>query len=296
VHFAGIDCWNISQAAFDEVVTYVRGVDPQQVAQIQALYAGIRPSSPTPVYVDSSGFSGLLQSTKEHYQTNAQQVYTLLQAHQTAYESLSSKEAFALALQSAHVILQYTKLAVLIAPSETLTGSGPGYIYRDTCMAENVAWLHDHAGGSTRIVLSAHNMHIANTTPASGLDGNNLGALLRQHYKQQYLPIGTSFFEGSFNAFNPALPQAGLASYTVEPPPAESYDYVLGSVGLPLYLLDLRQTPAGPVTSWAQGPAQLRSIGIFFDPAQRNSIQGSLHQWFDAIIHVQKTTASRPLT
>jgi erythromycin esterase len=161
-------------------------------------------------------------------------------------------------------------------------------------MAENVAWLHDHAGSSTKIVLSAHNLHIANTTPAL-LDGNNLGALLRQHYKQQYLPIGTSFFEGSFNAFNPALPQDGLVSYTVGPPPVGSYDDVLGSVGLPLYLLDLRQTPAGPVTSWVQGPAQLRSIGISFDPTQRNFIQGSLQQWFDAVIDVQKTTASRPL-
>lgn len=275
------------------MITYVRGVDPQQVAQIQALYAGIRSSSPTPVFVDYSGFSAQPQPTKEHYQNNAQQVYTLLQAHQVAYESLSSKEAFALALQSAHVILQYTKLAVLIAPSETLFGSGPGYIYRDACMAENVAWLHDHAGGSAKIVLSAHNGHIANTTPFAGLDGNNLGALLRQHYQQQYLTIGTSFFQGSFNA----LTQHGFTSYTVGPPPVGSYDYVLGSVGLPLYLLDIRQTPAGPVTSWVQGPAQLRIIGVFFDPAHEAdySIQGSLQQWFDAIIHLQKTTASRPL-
>jgi erythromycin esterase len=293
VHFAGIDCWNISQAAFDEVVAYVRGVDPQQTNLVQALYADIRPSDPTPVFVDYSGFSALPQTTKQHYQDNAQQVYTLLQAHQVAYESLSSKEAFALALQSAHVILQYTKLAVLIAPSETLTGSGPGFRYRDTCMAENVAWLHDHAGGSAKIVLSAHDAHIANTTP--GLDGNNLGALLRQHYKQQYLTIGTSFFQGSFNS---SFKSNALAtSYAVGPPSIGSYDYVLGSVGLPLYLLDIRQTPAGPVTSWVQGPAELRNIGVAFNPAHEADyyIRGSLHQWFDVIIHVQKTTASRLL-
>lgn len=297
VHFAGIDCTSISQAAFDQVVTYVRGIDPQQVAQIQALYASIRPISPIPVFVDDrySGLSAQSQPTKEHYQNNAQQVYTLLQAHQVAYESLSSKEAFALALQSAHVILQYTKLAVLIAPSETLFGSRPGYIYHDTCEAENVAWLHDHAGGSVKIVLSAHSAHIANTIPFDGLDGNNLGALLRQHYKQQYLTIGTSFFQGSFHALKP---QNGFfTSYTVGPPPVGSYDYALGSVGLPLYLLDIRQTPAGPVTSWVQGPAELRFIGIYFDPAHEadSYIRGSLQQWFDVIIHVQKTTASRLL-
>lgn len=293
VHFAGIDCWNISQAAFDEVVAYIRGVDPQQTNLVQALYADIRPSGPTLGFVDSSGFSSLPQTTKQHYQDNAQQVYTLLQAHQAAYESQSSKEAFALALQSAHVILQYTKLAVLIAPFATLFSSQPGYTYRETCMAENVAWLHDHAGGSAKIVLSAHNVHIANTAPFAWLGEHNLGGLLHQHYKQQYLTIGTSFFQGSFNAL---MQQYGFTSYTVGPPPVGSYDYVLGSVGLPLYLLDIRQTPAGPVRNWVQGPAKLRNIGIFFDPAHQADYygQGSLHQWFDAIIDFQKTTASRP--
>jgi len=293
VHFAGIDCANISQAAFDEVVAYVRGVDPQQTNLVQALYADIRPSGPTPVFVDSGGFSSLPQATKQHYQDNAQQVYTLLQAHQAAYESQSSKEAYALALQSAHVILQYTKLAVHIAPFATLQASPPGKASRDACMAENVAWLHEHTGGGAKIVLSAHNIHIANTAPVAGLNEHNLGGLLRQLYKQQYLTIGTSFFQGSFNALTQ---QNGFTSYTVGPPLVGSYDSVLGSVGLPLYLLDIRQTPAGSVTNWVQGPAKLRMISQVFDPAHEADDygQGSLHQWFDIIMHFQKTTASRP--
>ena len=291
VHFAGIDCANISQAAFDEVVAYVRGVDPQQAGLIQALYTDIRPTNPTPVFAEN--FSALPQTIKEQQRDNAQKVYLFLQAHQAAYESQSSKEAFALALQSAHVILQYTKLVTLIAPSAKLLTSGPGYIYRDTCMAENVAWLHEHAGGSARMVLSAHNAHIANTTPFAGLGEHNLGGLLRQQYKQQYLTIGTSFFQGSFNAFTPN----SFTSYTVGPPPVGSYDYVLGSVGLPLYLLDIRQTPTGPVRNWVQGPARLRHIGISFDPAHEAHyyVEGSLQQWFDVIMHFQTTTASHPL-
>ena len=292
VHFAGIDCANISQAAFDEVVAYVRGVDPQQAGLIQALYTDIRPTNPTPVF--ALDFSALPQTIKEQQRDNAQKVYLFLQAHQAAYESQSSKEAFALALQSAHVILQYTKLVTLIAPSSARLLTSGGYIYRDTCMAENVAWLHEHAGGGAKIVLSAHNIHIANTTPFAGLNEHNLGGLLRQQYKQQYLTIGTSFFQGSFNGLTPN----SFTSYTVGPPPVGSYDYVLGSVGLPLYLLDIRHTPAGSVTNWVQGPAKLRNIGQFFDPAHEadDYDQGSLQQWFDAIMHFQKTTASRPLS
>jgi erythromycin esterase len=295
VHFAGIDCGNISQAAFDEVTTYVHSVDPQQAGQIQALYTDIRPTNPTPVFAEN--FSALPQTIKEQQRDNAQKVYLFLQAHQAAYESQSSKEAFALALQSAHVILQYTKYVTLLAPSHTpfSSPSGPGYIYRDTCMAENVAWLHEHAAGSARMVLSAHNAHIANTTPFAGFGEHNLGGFLRQQYKQQYLTIGTSFFQGSFNALTQ---QNGLTSYTVGPPPVGSYDYVLGSVGLALYLLDIRQTPTGSVTNWVQGPAKLRRIGQFFDPAHEAQYydEGSLQQWFDAIIHFQQTTASRTLS
>ena len=143
------------------------------------------------------------------------------------------------------------------------------------------------------MVLSAHNAHIANTTPFAGLGEHNLGGLLRQQYKQQYLTIGTSFFQGSFNAFTPN----SFTSYTVGPPPVGSYDYVLGSVGLPLYLLDIRQTPTGSVRNWVQGPAKLRQIGIPFDPAHEAQyyVEGSLQQWFDVIMHFQTTTASHPL-
>ena len=145
------------------------------------------------------------------------------------------------------------------------------------------------------MVLSAHNIHIANTIPFAGFGEHNLGGLLRQHYKQQYLTIGTSFFQGSFNALTQLN---ALTSYTVGPPPVGSYDYMLGSVGLPLYLLDIRQTPAGSVTNWVQGPAKLRHIGQIFDPAHEAQYydEGSLQQWFDVIMHFQTTTASHPLS
>src|SRR5438128_720194 len=41
VHFAGIDCTDLTPAAFQDVLTYIQSVDPQQRAQVQAWYAGI---------------------------------------------------------------------------------------------------------------------------------------------------------------------------------------------------------------------------------------------------------------
>lgn len=293
IHFAGIDCWSITQASFDDVVTYVQGVDPQQAGLLQALYADLRPTRTTPVFVDYGGYSAQPQATKERDRDNAQKAYAFLQAHQAVYESRSSKGAFALALQSAHVILQFAELAVRIAPSDRLFTSSPGYHYRDACMAQNVVWLHNHAGSTPKMLIWAHNLHIENTAPDFGTD-LNMGAYLRQWYKQQYLAIGTSFYQGSFNA----LYNNSLTSYTVGPPRTNSYNYMLGSVGISAYLLDIRQTPPGVVTNWVQGPAELRLIGVFFDPTQQDQFyeQGSLQQWFDVIIHFPKTTATHSLS
>lgn len=288
VHFAGFDCTVITPAAFDDVLNYLQSVDPQQTAQVQTLYTGIRPSRAI------AYLRGYTTSQQKHYQDNAQRVYDLLKAHQAVYESHSSKEAFALALQSAQVILQYTSLAALLAPSETVvTQSRPAYIKRDTFMAENVAWLHDHEGSTAKIVLWAHNLHIANIPDYFGSQEKNMGAFLRDWYQENYLSIGTSFYQGTFRNFSTS------ESYidTLQAPSTDSYNYTLGSVGIPQYILDIRKTPSGPVTNWVQGPRILRTVGLRGSHgADLDQVMfGSLQERFDVIIHFQNITASQLL-
>jgi len=283
VQFAGIDAWNVTQAAFDEVVDYVRAVDPQQATSIQALYAGIRPTGERPAFVDYDGFSHLPQATKQHYQANAQEVYALLKTHQAAYESRSSSSAFALALHSARVIVQYTILGVLIPPSGSLFTSDKAYAQRDAFMAENVAWLRSYEGAGAKIVLWAHNTHIANLRrPAS------VGTFLRQWFKGSYLAVGTSFYQGTFNIFTSGQPRI----LTVTPPGADTYNYTLGNAGIPRYILDIRRTPAGPVMDWAQGAHRLINYGV---GGQDLDAVGPLQHWFDVIVHFQTITASHLL-
>src|SRR5260370_25922722 len=67
-------------------------------------------------------------------------------------------------------------------------------------MAENVAWIHDHAAGShPRMIVWAHDAHIANNasyyTGYAPKGTENLGGFLRTWYKQSYLPIATSLYQ-----------------------------------------------------------------------------------------------------
>ena len=249
IHFFGMDMMQVL-ADLDEVYTYVHMVDPQQT---------------TPV----------------------QQVGNLLLAHQQAYENRSSPQAFALALQTARIIVEYTTYNSLMPL--------PAYIQRDAFMAENVAWIHDHAAGShPKLMVWAHDAHIANNTsyfPQNAPKGTeNMGGFLRKWYHDNYLTIATSLYQGVYNIYsNGSYPVPTALPGT---PGNGTYNYTLGNVSIPTYLLDLRQTPPGAVTDWANGPH------IFLEYGQRGvdlSIPGSLQQWFDLLVFIRHTTASRSL-
>jgi erythromycin esterase len=281
VQVAGIDSWNVTQAAFDSVTSYLQSVDPQQVARVQALYAGFRPTSPDPVFVDYDGFSRLPQATKQQYQSNAQQVYDLLNSHAVIYESRTSRQALEMALQSARVILQYTALGVLIPASGTLFTSDAAYAKRDEFMSDNVTWLHDQGIANARIVLWAHNVHIGRLhVPVS------MGTYLSRQYQDGYRPIGLSFYEGSFTVFGPPRTRS------VSAPAPGTYNYALGNATVPLYALDIRQTPAGPVTDWAHGPHALINYGV---GGEDLTMDGSLQAWYDAVLFVRIMTPAHRL-
>jgi erythromycin esterase len=126
-----------------------------------------------------------------------------------------------------------------------------------------------------------------------------MGQILREHYQEQYLPIGFSFFQGSFRALGegPNGKLTPLQTFTVQSSEPGSYNATLGSVSISQYMLDLRNAPAGPVSQWLDGPHDLRLTGASYNPNNESEayISVSLSKSFDVIIHIQRTTASGPL-
>jgi erythromycin esterase len=292
VHFAGFDSQSIETGDFDRVITYIKTVDLSRVASVEALYTGIRPTTDWQTYYYDF-YSNLSQQTKQQYALHAQNAYNLLKTHQTEYISRSSEQAFALALQEARVIAQCAQLQSI--DYTTQSGSSKYVNQRDAFMAENVSWLYEHGSSTTKLVLWAHNGHIAND-PSNPDGWKTMGTYLRERYKDRYLPIGFSFYQGTFNAFG----STSIQPFTVAAPLKNSYNYTLGSIGLPRYILDLRRVPTGPVSQWVKGPSYFWGIGASFDPQDKNYTDdyynfGSLQQWYDVIIHFQKVTASQLL-
>jgi erythromycin esterase-like protein len=124
-----------------------------------------------------------------------------------------------------------------------------------------------------------------------------MGMHLRERYQSQYLAIGTSFYQGSFNAhgvddngqFTP------LQSFTVQASEQKSYNDMFGHAGFSLFALDLRHIPGGSVGQWMNGPHGFLTIGSVYSSAAGDMYYDSvsLPQCFDVIIHIQKVTASQ---
>lgn len=286
VSFAGFDCQEIESNTYDAVIKYLQAVDPQRVPSVVKLYQGLRPDPTKNVDQYGVAYAQLPQQTRQRYMRNAQHVYDLLNQHQTTYTARSSSQAFQQALQEARVIVQGAQFTSEIEQPQQANSD------RDAFMAENIAWLHEHNQSGAKMVVWAHNGHIA--TWGSYM---TMGWLLRNRYQSGYLALGTSFYEGSFNAhgqdsqghITPVQPFRIQAS-------KGSYNYELGNLGLPLYALDLVHVPlSGPVSDWINSSQPFFEIGSAYNPAHESSYYTpmNLPQRFDVIISIQKVTASQ---
>ncbi|MBV9228852.1 MAG: erythromycin esterase family protein, partial [Chloroflexi bacterium] len=252
IHFLGMDLQVFDRNDFDTVENYVQTVDPKLSTLVGNLYKPLIANG----VGSTSAYRQLAASTKQQYQVQAQQVYDLLQSNQQRYSNASSPQQFALALQNARIIVETATYLNATTSAEALAH----YYQRDTFMAENVEWIDEHdAGAHPKIMVWAHDGHIANDTTYGTQDGRNLGGELRAHYHQSYLPIGTTLYQGTYRTYT-FYPSNKVQ--TISPPSSNTYNYTLGQAGLPLYMLDLRTIPSGAVSNWAQGSSIFLVYGL----------------------------------
>ena len=120
---------------------------------------------------------------------------------------------------------------------------------------------------------------------------------MRELYQSQYLSLGTSYYQRSFNAHG--VDKSGqfssLQSFIVQVLEQEGYNYMFGHAGFSLFALDLRHIPGGEVRQWMNGPHGFLTIGALYNSAAGDTYYTSLSlpQRFDVIIHIQKVTASQ---
>lgn len=181
---------------------------------------------------------------------------------------------------------------VIVRQAEVKLGNQneTGRAFRDRAMAENVKWILDQEPPETKMMLWAHNGHVA----ADGLTHPPMGAHLRRIFGEQALLCGFLFQQGSFQAFDTKT--RALRAFTVGLPPSGSLDATFASIGIPFFAVDMRRIGTGKVADWFDTPHRSRQIGGGYSEAAPGiwyPVRAA--RAFDLLIYVDKTTPGRLL-
>ncbi|WP_431239780.1 erythromycin esterase family protein [Mycolicibacterium aichiense] len=158
------------------------------------------------------------------------------------------------------------------------------------------AHLHHRNGEPARIVVWAHNSHVGDVRATEvGADGQlTLGQLVREGYGEQALLIGFTTYSGTVTA---ASEWGAVAERKVVRPALNgSVEELLHEVDRPEFLVSplISREAVGPLDTVRLG----RAIGVIYQPAtERHSHYYHVRpgEQFDAIIHIDRTTALEPL-
>lgn len=170
---------------------------------------------------------------------------------------------------------------------------------RDSHMDDTVRALARHyhlEGRNAKVIVWAHNSHLGDSRATEmGNRGEwNVGQLLKQRFGDRVFSIGFSTYSGSVTAADDWNSEP--RQIEVNPGLSGSYEELFHRTGRDHFWLDLREER--DATDFLREPRLQRAIGVIYRPlTERYShyFHASLPEQFEVIIHMDRTTAIRPL-
>ncbi len=153
----------------------------------------------------------------------------------------------------------------------------------------------DRHGGKTKVVVWAHNSHLGDARATQmGDEGEwNVGQLVRERHDAEARLVGFTTATGTVTAASDWDEPAQRKR--VRPPLDGSYEALFHATGVPRFFLPLRDEP---VAAALREPRLERAIGVIYRPETErwsHYFIARLADQFDAILHVDQTTALEPL-
>ena len=276
VQFMGNDMGYAGPELFDKVTAYVAGRCPEVEPGLRQLYHASRPTGGVTEALEAYFSKPLAE--REQMAADVQRAYELLEAECSSDASTE----YVWTLQHARAIAQTGALYSydFVDPAQLAEAMR----YRDRIMAENTVWWLRQTGH--RILLSAHNGHVGYEPSDPEQYPKLQGQFLREQIGADYVNIGFTFGQGSFNALDLTDPGEPIRVFSVGPTPAGNNEELLERVSDQDYYLDLRTAPG---RTWLDEARPTRAIGTSWpeDPKAVN-----LARSFDILIHLHRVTAA----
>jgi len=178
-----------------------------------------------------------------------------------------------------------------------IRGDGESWNVRDCHMADTLDRLITHHGPSSKAVVWEHNTHVgdARATDMAAAGMMNVGQIVRErHADAGVVLVGFSSFEGTVIA----APRWGAPLRQMPVPSArqDSHESLLHEIASrePLLLV----FPSERDGAWLSSRRGHRAIGVVYDPGRDrygNWVPTVIGRRYDALIHIDRTTALHPL-
>jgi erythromycin esterase-like protein len=291
VGFYGIDLYSLF-TSIQSVLRYLDRTDPDAASRARRRYACFdHAREDSQAYGYSASF-GLARSCEDEV---VQQLRDLneLAGRMPSTPGMERDESF-FAQQNARLVRNAEEYYRTM-----FRGRVSSWNLRDSHMVETLQALDRHLGseiGLPRIAVWAHNSHLgdASATEMGEAGEWNVGQLMRDRYHEQAVLVGFSTHHGTVTAATDWDRPAERKQ--VRPGLAGSWEDLLHQAAAPRFMLPLRDDP---LLQRLASPQRLqRAIGVIYRPeTEREShyFYTRLAQQFDALIHIDETSALEPL-
>lgn len=286
----GLDLYSL-RTSVQAVIAYLDRIDPAAAERARARYACFDHFAGDTQAYGYAASAGIVESCEGAV------VDQLLDLQRRAAEYASrdghvAREEFFFAEQNARLALnaeQYYRAM--------FRGRHSSWNIRDLHMADTFDALMEFLGrdgSKPKIAVWAHNSHLgdARATEMGERGEWNLGQLLRERHGSDVRSIGFTTYEGTVTASSDW--DVDAERKIVRPALEGSVEDLLHAVGLPQFVLFLNDQQLGGFVT----PLLERAIGVIYRPQterQSHYFQARVSEQFDALIHIDRTTALVPL-
>jgi erythromycin esterase-like protein len=291
VHFYGLDLYSL-RSSIESVVTYLDAVDPGAAARARQRYACFdHVAREGQVY----GYA-LARGAADPCEDQVVEQLLELRQQGDAYlrrDGLMAEDEQFCAEQNALLVHDAEEYYRQMYRAEISSWN-----LRDTHMANTLDAILHHLSSPQRqakIVVWAHNSHVgdARATEMGERGEYNIGQLARQRYARDTMLIGFSTFSGQVTAAS----QWGEATERkrVRPARHDSHEALLHQASLDDFWVATRDLTRDATLT--QDRLE-RAIGVIYRPEserQSHYFRANLVSQFDAVIHIDHTSALEPL-
>lgn len=292
VGFYGLDLYSL-HASMQAVLRYLGEVDPKAAERARGRYACFEHFGEDPQAYGYAASLGVSETCEHEVLEQLRELHKCAQEY-ARRDGWEGHEEFFSAEQNARLVKSAEEYY-----RSMFNGDVRSWNLRDGHMADTFQRLVGHlerTGRSGKIVVWAHNSHLGDARATSmGRAGEwNVGQLLRQRFDGQCRLIGFSTYDGTVMATSDWDGEPERKQ--VRPARSDSYEGALHATGLAAFSLVLERDTE--VARALRGPMLERAIGVIYRPEtefRSHYFQARLSEQFDAVIHLDRTSAVEPL-